>query len=54
MLRAMLMRDFGKDLLISGGYGNSATDPIVLTAQSAHDASWTEMEVAKCIYGQLG
>lgn len=54
MLRAMLMRDFGKDLLISGGYGNSAADPIVLTAQSAHDASWTEMEVAKCIYGQLG
>ena len=54
MLRAMLMRGFGKNLLISGGSGNSAADPIVLTAQSAHDASWTEMEVAKCIYGQLG
>lgn len=54
MLRAMLMRDFEKDLLISGGFGNIAADPIILTAQSAHDASWTEMEVAKCIYGQLG
>lgn len=54
MLRAMLMRDFGKDFLISGGFGNNAADPIILTAQSAHDASWTEMEVAKCRYGQHG
>lgn len=54
MLRAMLMNDFGKDILISGGFGNNATDPIILSAQSPHDASWSEMEVAKCIYGQLG
>lgn len=50
----MLLRDFGKDLQISGGTGNSIDDPITLNAQSPHDASWTEMEVARCIYGRLG
>ena len=54
MLREMLLRDFGKDLKIAGGTGNSIDDPITLDAQSPHDASWTEMEVARCIYGSLG
>jgi hypothetical protein len=54
MLREMLLRDFGKDLKISGGTGNSIEDPITLDPQSPHDASWTEMEVARCIYGRLG
>jgi hypothetical protein len=54
MLREMLLRDFGKDLKISGGTGNSIEDPIALDPQSPHDASWTEMEVARCIYGRLG
>lgn len=54
MLREMLLRDFGKDLKISGGSGNSIEDAIVIEVQSAHDASWIEMEVAGCIYGRLG
>lgn len=54
MLREMLRDGFGKDLKISGGIGNSINDLIVLEPQSAHDASWTEMEVARCIYKRLG
>ena len=49
----MLKDDFGKDLLISGGNGNSLGDPIILESSTAHDASWTEMEVTRCIYSQL-
>lgn len=49
MLREMLLRDFGVDLKISGGSGNSIDDPMTLEAQTAHDASWTEMEVARCV-----
>lgn len=45
MLKEMLLRDFGKNLKISGGLGNSDADPIVLDAQSAHDASWTQWKL---------
>lgn len=54
MLKELLRRDFGKDLKISGGAGNSVDDPVIIDVQSPHDASWTEMEVASCIYGRLG
>ena len=54
MLKELLLRDFGKDLKIAGGAGNSVDDPIIIKVESAHDASWTEMEVASCIYGRLG
>ena len=54
MLKELLLRDFGKDLRISGGTGNSVDDPIIIEVKSPHDASWTEMEVASCIYGRLG
>ena len=53
MLKEMLLRDFGKDLRISGGFGKS-DDPIILDVQSPHDASWTEMEVARCFYESQG
>lgn len=54
MLKKLLLRDFGKDLKISGGAGNFVDDPIIIEVETAHDASWTEMEVASCIYGRLG
>lgn len=54
MLKELLLRDFGKDLKISGGAGNTVDAPIIIEVQSPHDASWTEMEVASCIYGRLG
>lgn len=54
MLKELLLRDFGKDLKISGGAGNSVDDPIIIEIESPHDASWIEMEVASCIYGRLG
>lgn len=54
MLKEMLKRDFGKDLKISNGLGNSVEDPIVLETQSAQEASWTQMEVARCIFRRLG
>jgi len=54
MLRQMLKDDFGKDLRISGGFGNKPADPIVVEPQSAHDASWTELEVVRCIYRGSG
>jgi hypothetical protein len=53
MLREMLKRDFGKEFQISGGFGNSVDDPILLDSRSGSEASWTEMEVARCIYGGL-
>lgn len=48
-LREMLLKDFGKDLPISGGFGQSAEDPIVLTSKSAMDAATTQLEVARCV-----
>lgn len=54
MLKELLLRDFGKDLKISGGTGNSVDDPIIIEVESPHDASWIEMEVASCIYVRLG
>lgn len=49
-LKEMLLKDFGKDLPITGGFGQSADDPILLTTKSAMTAATTQLEVARCIY----
>ena len=35
MLKELLLRDFGKDLKISGGAGNSVDDPIIIEVETA-------------------
>ncbi len=45
-LREMLLKDFDKDLPISGGFGQSADDPIILTSKNAMGAASTQLEVA--------
>jgi len=45
----MLNRDFGLELKISGGYGQSRDDPIVVLDSNKADASITEMEVLRGI-----
>lgn len=54
MLKELLLRDFGKDLNIAGGTGNSVDDLIIVGNMSPHDASWIEMEIATCIFSRLG
>lgn len=54
MIRESLLRDFGKDLSISGGMGGSIDDPIIVDEQSPNDASWTKMEVIRCIFARMG
>ena len=53
-LRRRLLADFGKDLPIAGGIGQSQHDPIVLTTTDCSSASATIVDVVKCIYGALG
>ncbi len=53
-LKRKLLADFGKDLPIAGGFGQSLHDPIVLTASDSSVASDTIAEVVKCIYRVLG
>ena len=48
------MADFGRDLPITGGFGQSPHDPIVLTTLDSSVASDTIVDVLKCIYGTLG
>ncbi|MEI6559568.1 MAG: hypothetical protein WCO00_14290 [Rhodospirillaceae bacterium] len=48
-LRDKIRRDFGIDLLISGGYSKSSDDPIYVEAKDTHGADITEMELIKCI-----
>lgn len=54
MLRELLKADYGIDLPISGGDGNSKSEPIVIEADTARVASRIQMEVARCIYASLG
>ncbi len=54
MVRDLLIRDFGIDLPISGGRGSSIGDPIIINTQSAHEASWIEMEYVRCICARFG
>jgi hypothetical protein len=46
-LKDMLQRDFGLELKIAGGYGQSRRDPIVVLDSNPIDASMTEMQVLR-------
>lgn len=48
-LREMLKRDFGLELMISGGFGQSHQEPIVIDNSEPFDASLTEMHVLRAI-----
>ncbi len=48
-LRDMLKRDFGLELKIAGGYGQSRGDPIVVLDSNPIDASMTEMHILRAI-----
>lgn len=48
-LRDMLKRDFGLELNISGGYGQSLDDPIIVLNSNPIDASMTEMHILRSI-----
>jgi hypothetical protein len=48
-LKAMLLRDFGLDLPIAGGFGGSGSDPIVVTTSDPRAAAATEMQVLRSI-----
>lgn len=50
----MLLKDFGKDLPISGGLGQSANNPIRITTVDPMEAAITQFKVARCIYGTQG
>jgi len=47
-LRDLLLRDFGKELPISEGWGKK-DDPIVITVQDSQEVSRTELEVIRYI-----
>ena len=46
-LREMLRGDWGDDLPIAGGFGQSAKDPIVVTASGAEVVARTQMHVLR-------
>lgn len=48
-LRTFLERDFGSQLEIAGGYGQSQGDPIIVLNSNPIDASVTEMHVLRAI-----
>lgn len=52
-LQAQLKADFGKDLPISGGLGQTVLDPIKVVAADRDLASVTMLDVMRCIYGSL-
>lgn len=52
-LREMVLKDFGKDRSISGSFGWSSGDPIILTTKNAMDAATTQLEVARCVHGVI-
>ena len=53
-LQAQLKADFGKDLPISGGLGQTVLDPIKVMTADRELASVTMLDVMRCIYGSLG
>lgn len=48
-LRDLLLKDFGVDLPISGGLGNSRDSPIVVHRAMPNDFSQTEYLVLQCL-----
>ena len=53
-LKQMLLDDFGKNLPIAGGLGQSVEDPIRLTTSDPTQAGLAQLEIARCIYGING
>jgi hypothetical protein len=53
-LKEQLLADFGKDLPINGGSGQTALDPIKLMNADSEFSSVTMLDVMRCIYGALG
>ena len=48
--KKMLMDDFGKDLPIGDGFGQSVEDPILITTADPEVAALTRFEVVWCIF----
>lgn len=48
-LRDMLKRDFDLELNISGGYGLSRDDPVIVLDSNPFDASMTEMHILRAL-----
>lgn len=53
-LKEILLEDFGLDLPISGGLGNSAEDAIVIHTEDADTASVVAMGIASAIFSSAG
>ena len=48
-LKELLRKDFGIDLPISGGYGQSIEDPIIIQRSGINDYVGTENYILKCL-----
>lgn len=48
-LKEMLLHDFGLDLPITGGLGQSPNDPIIISSSSPEEVAHTEVNVLRCI-----
>ena len=53
-LKQMLLDDFGKNLPIAGGLGQSVEAPIRITTSDPLEAGLAQLEIARCIYGING
>ncbi len=53
-LKQMLLDDFGKNLPIAGGLGQSVEEPIRITTSDPVEAGLAQLEIARCIYGMNG
>ena len=49
MLKELIEQDFGIDLPISGGFGDSINDPIIITTTNPNIAAQTKLKVIDCI-----
>lgn len=49
MLKELIEQDFGIELPISGGNGNSIGDPIVLTTKNPNVAAETKLKIINCV-----
>ena len=49
MLKELIEQDFGIDLPISGGFGDSINDPIIITTTNPNIAAQTKLKIIDCI-----
>lgn len=49
-LKKMLLQDFGINLAIAGGFGQSAEDPIRIATRNPTEAALIQLQLARCIY----